>query len=560
MKRRGHILLCTALLVVLPLVACRRTFTDTGRKSPELVVSLYIPGASMTRAETGMVNALSDELRITSLDIWAFLSEGGTLVSYKHFDSDLNDTGIPNFTITRFGMPLTDDTFALLTAEERPKVDVYAVANIASSVSFAPNEKTPRDALDQIVIDCIGGVSPLTMSVSSLGLPFSGVLKNADVTGGYPVLNITTLKLTRAVSKMRFVFCQQGIAANGDTPGVPANKYCQIRGLSFDGTQNGYDCQIGASERLFTTQAFDLGDQPSYTPLSASLAGQGSAPLISNSELAIVEEPEDLYFRSAGNLTETAEHYENRLDAAVKRDSQVGPIYFCETDKTISGTITYRTEAKGPDQTAHFSMDAGDVFSRNHTWIVYACFVEETMKLQIKVSVLDWDWQSYQFDFTSGSVNVVRRFTVFETHPSTFRKEEANGFYDIRFWHTVEGVEGENVVKGDIIISTPVGATLHVLPIPPQGGITDAILVDTDPSPAIIYPNYAHMENGRIEDCIIGITIKANKDKYSAQQLEGQYIDLHFSVETQDGQFIDLGSESIDYYRFILDSNWKPNS
>ena len=28
------------------------------------------------------------------------------------------------------------------------------------------------------------------------------------------------------------------------------------------------------------------------------------------------------------------------------------------------------------------------------------------------------------------------------------------------------------------------------------------------------------------------------------------------SVETQDGRYIDLGSESIDYYRFILDSNW----
>jgi len=27
-------------------------------------------------------------------------------------------------------------------------------------------------------------------------------------------------------------------------------------------------------------------------------------------------------------------------------------------------------------------------------------------------------------------------------------------------------------------------------------------------------------------------------------------------VETLDGRFVDLGSESIDYYRFILSSSW----
>ena len=546
-------------------VSCRREKAYVNADA-QLMVSLYIPGATMTRAETGMVNPLSEEMKFTSLRIWAFFSDTGELISYKCFqdsdDTPLNQTGLPNSTITRFGLPLTEEKFNRLTtaSPERPPVDVYAVANVESAVTDVPGKWTPRAELDQIVINKIGAAWPLTRAVPVAGLPMSGVLKGTKATGDFPVLNITTLKLTRAVSKIRFVFSQQGIPATEDSEAVIANDACQIVCVSFDGTDDGKDCQIATTERLFTENAIDLGDEPGYVALSATITGEGGDPIIPNRNLSIVEDPESLFFRSAGNEMETAEHYESRLDAAVSAQSQVGPIYLRETDKRISGKIYYRTVPGGDLQMAAFSMDAGDVFSRNHTWIVYACFVEETMKLQIKVSVLDWDWQSYQFDFTSGSVNVVRRFTVFETHPSTFRKEEANGFYDIRFWHTVEGVEGENVVKGDIIISTPVGATLHVLPIPPQGGITDAILVDTDPSPAIIYPNYAHMENGRIEDCIIGITIRANKDKYSAQQLEGQYIDLHFSVETQDGQFIDLGSESIDYYRFILDSNWKPNS
>ena len=563
MKGRIWHKIMMAAFAALLVVSCRREKASLNDDA-QLMVSLYVPGATMTRAETGLVNPLSEEMKFTSLRIWAFFSDTGELISYKCFqnsdDTPLNQTGLPNSTITRFGLPLTAEMFDLLTsASPRPSVDVYAVANVESAVADVPGEGTSRAELDQIVINKIGAAWPLTRAVPDAGLPMSGVIKSGIVTGGYPVLNITTLKLTRAVSKIRFVFAQQGIPATENSEAVIANDACKIVSVSFDGTSNGKDCQIPTTERLFTDKAIDLGDDPAYVALSATITGQDGNPIVPNEKLSIVEDPETLFFRSEGNETETAEHYEARLDAAVSTDSQVGPIYFRETDKRISGTIDYRTTPGGELKTAPFSIDASDVFSRNHTWIVYACFVEETMKLEIKVTVLDWDWQSYQFDFTSGSVNVVRRFTVFETHPSTFRKEEANGFYDIRFWHTVDGVGGENVVKGDIIISTPVGAILHVLPIPPQGGITDAILVDTNPSPAIIYPNYAHMENGRIEDCIIGITIKANKDKYSAQQLEGQYIDLHFSVETQDGQFIDLGSESIDYYRFILDSHWMPS-
>lgn len=547
-----------AAFAALLAISCQREKAYSGADA-QLMVSLYIPGATMTRAETGMVNPLSEELKFTSLRIWVFLTDTGELISYKCFqnsnDKPLNQTGLPNSTITRFGLPLSDEMFRLLSATH-PAVDVYAVANVESAVADVPGENTSRQDLDQIVINKIGAAWPLTRAVPDAGLPMSGVLKGAIVTGGYPVLNITTVILTRAVSKIRFVFCQQGIPATGETSAVIANDACEIVSISFDGTTGGKDCQIATTERLFTDKAFDLGDAPGYVALSATLAGQDGNPVIPNSSLSIVEDPESLFFRGQGNETESAEHYESRLDAAISAASQVGPIYFRETDKRISGKINYRTTPGGDIQSTAFSMDAGDVFSRNHTWIVYACFVEETMKLQLKVVVLDWDWESYVFDFSTGSVNVVRRFTVFETTPSTFYKLESDGFYDVGFWHTVEvdEVEVDNVVKGNIIISSPVGATLHVVPVPGPDTITDAILVS--PSSAVIYPNYLDMASGRIEDCIIEVEVRANTEKYTDQQLEGQYIDLHFSVETQDGRYIDLGSESIDYYRFILDSNW----
>lgn len=553
-------ILCWAAFLLLSAVSCRRAAHP--REDAQLMVSLYIPGAVMTRAETGMVNPLRDELSITSLQIWAFLSESGELISYKYFSPGLNNTGMPNSSITRFGLPLSDEMFALLSGS-RPKVDVYAVANAASAVSPVPESKTSRDELDNLVITEIGGNWPLTRAVPDAGLPMSGVLKGADVTGGYPVLNISTLKLTRAVSKIRFVFCQQGTPATETTAAEKANDACEIVKITFDG---GSDCQISTTERLFTTQSLDLGDTPEYVSLSSEISGSGGNTLIPNSILSIVEDPESLFFRSTGNETESAEHYENRLDAVISQYSQVGPIYFRETDKTISGQIFYRVESKGELLSARFSMLENDVFSRNHTWIVYACFVEETMKLELKVVVLPWEYTSYSLDYTSSSINVIKRFSVYEPNPATFDKIKTDdGYFDVKFWHTIEGDEGpeDNLIKGSIIIATPVGATLHIMPVPGTNGstlLTGAIQVS--PASATIYPNYQSPDNpnGRIEHCIIPIEIKCNPSYTGSSydgQLEGNYIDLHFIVETTDHRYNDLSSESIDYYRFILTKNWK---
>lgn len=559
MCRMKHIV-CWAAFLLLSAVSCRRAAHP--REDAQLMVSLYIPGAVMTRAETGMVNPLRDELSITSLQIWAFLSESGELISYKYFSPGLNNTGMPNSSITRFGLPLSDEMFALLSGS-RPKVDVYAVANAASAVSPVPGSETSRDELDNLVITEIGGNWPLTRAVPDAGLPMSGVLKGADVTGGYPVLNINNLKLTRAVSKIRFVFCQQGIPATETTAAEKANDACEIVKITFDG---GSDCQISTTERLFTTQSLDLGDTPEYVSLSSEISGSGGNTLIPNSILSIVEDPGSLFFRSTGNETETAEHYENRLDAVISQYSQVGPIYFRETDKTISGQIFYRVESNGELLSARFSMLENDVFSRNHTWIVYACFVEETMKLELKVVVLPWEYTSYSLDYTSSSINVIKRFSVYEPNPATFDKIKTyDGYFDVKFWHTIEGDEGpeDNLIKGSIIIATPVGATLHIMPVPGTNGsmlLTDAIQVS--PASATIYPNYQSPDNpnGRIEHCIIPIEIKCNPSYTGSSydgQLEGNYIDLHFIVETTDHRYIDLSSESIDYYRFILTKNWK---
>ena len=556
-----HILRVAAmLLAALPVISCHHPEEDL----TELSVSIYIPDILATKAETGSVGALASEKIFSSLQLWVFVSGGtsdGVLVGYKGFNAtDLADTGLPHSTITRFGMPLSREMFALLSQGET-KVDVYALANAASTGNASLGEATTRSELDAAVITGSAfGVSPLTMAVPADGLPMSGVLKAASVIGGYPVLNVSTVTLTRAVSKIRFVFCQQGTPASGTEPAAPNNPACVVKSISFGGTATGHDCQIATSEKLFTDHKYGATDNPfeidGYTPLSTVIAGENGAPLMKNADMTICEHPDNLLFRSPGHEAETAREYESRLDAAIGASSQIGPIYIRETDKLISGTIVYNTGEE--DQTVTFSMPSDDVLTRNHSWILYAYFAQATRTLQLKIVVLPWDKITYDYDFTTATVNVVRRFTISENDPATYKKKQTeDGYYDIYFWHTLDSQP--NTIKGDILIATPVGQKLHVVPV--AGALSGHTKVDgiftVTPMEQVIYPNYQHPEDGRIEDCKIEFTISCNPGTHTDAELEGNYIDLHFCVEIGDNErWIDLDTESIDYYRIILKRNW----
>ena len=559
MKMMIRILRMTVmLLIALPVVSCHHSLQDE-EEPAELSISICIPDIDDTKAETGNVDALAGEKVIKSLQLWVFIHGGsndGQLVGYKGFTStQLAQTGIPYSTVTRFGMPLSRAMFLLLSQSDA-RVDVYALVNAASTGNASFGSGTSRAQLDEAVITGSAfGPSPLTMAVPSDGLPMSGVLKGASVAGGYPVLNVSTVTLTRAVSKIRFVFCQQGTPASG-----PTNSSCVVKSITFGGTSTGHDCQIADAEKLFTDHKYGSTDNPfeidGYTPLSASITGDNGDPLFKNSDLSICAQPEQLLFRSSGHEVETAREYESRLDAAIGASSKTSPIYIRETDKLISGTIVYN--AGDGDQSVTFTMPDDNVLCRNHSWILFAYFAEATRTLQFKIVVLPWDKSTYNFDFTTATVNVVRRFTIPETEPSTFTKiQNPGGYYDIYFWHTLN--DQPNIIKGDILVSTPVGQKLHVVPV---AGATEGHtkvdgIFNVSPMEQIIYPNYLHPEDGRIEDCKISFEISCDPGTHTDDELEGNYIDLHFCVEIGDNErWIDLDSESIDYYRIILQKNW----
>lgn len=560
------------LLAALPVVSC--THPEPEQDPAELSISIYIPDILATKAESGTDGGQDGEKVFSSLQLWVFLSGNGQLVGYKGFTAaELVNTGLPHSAITRFGMPLTREMFKTLH-EDGARVDVYAVVNAASATAATLDGDTTPGELDAIVLSgSTFGVSPLTMAVPAKGLPMSGVLKSARVTGSYPVLNISTLTLTRAVSKIRFVFCQQGTPATDTDLAVPDKPDCVVKSITFGGTSEGHDCQIATKEKLFTINKYrttdDLFDIDGYTPLTATLAGEGNNPLLKNADITVCAHPEELLFGSREHKMETPREYESRLDAAVDASSQIGPIYIRETDKRISGTIVYNVGEEN-DRSATFFMPTGNVLARNHSWILYAYFAEDTRTLQFKIVVLPWDKTSYDMDFTTSPniVNVVRRFTITETDPSTFTKNQnVNGYFDIYFWHTLGNQP--NVIKGDIIIDAPVGQTLHIVPVAGvREGYTKVNNIfsvrrrGTESSlTATIYPNYLHPEDAKAEDCKIEFEISCNLDGLSEEdlaKLEGNYIDIHFCVEIGDNEkWIDLDSESRDFYRIYLKRNWE---
>jgi len=561
MKRMLHHIasLAAMLLTAWSFAGCERT--DVIENSPELSVSIYIPDMGATKGETGSVGALDDEKVISSLQLWVFIHGGtddGQLVGYKAFTgAQLTDTGIPHSTITRFGMPLSPGMFNTLSADGA-RVDVYVVANAESATDISLGEGTERKDLDGIVLSgSTFGVDPLIMTVPGKGLPMSGMLKAASVTGDYPVLTISTVTLTRAVSKIRFVFCQQGKPSSGSESIVPSNSSCVIKSITFGGTSEGHDCQIAKSEKLFTDQKYagtdNLFDIEDYTPLSTVIPESGNGPLMSNADITVCERPEELLFQSDGHKSESAREYEARLTAAVAESSQYGPIYIRETDKLISGTVLY--DIGEGDVEATFSMPSGNLLTRNHSWLLYAYFSETTRTLQFQIVVCPWDKETYNYGFETQTVNVIRRFTIQEDPTKFYKHQNENGYFDIYFWHTLNNEP--NVIKGDILIDSPIGQKIHVVPVygAPEGRDPLEGIFSITPMVAVIYKDGTASEHCKVE-----YEIRCNPGTHSSAELEGNYMDLHFCVEIGDNEkWIDLDSESIDYYRIILKEEWEPS-
>lgn len=375
------------LVTVLMAAACRKTLPE----EPELILWLDIEAPAETKGGEGSVPAEGSEDAIKDLRIWVFLNEAvdennpaGKLIGYVSPNS--SDDPLTQYE-NRYHIPLDR-----AVAQAKPKVDIYVIGNPKAIGQGGLNANTPRSTLDGLAMsDTRFGVStngkPAQTTIPWDGLPYTGVAKGLSMTGSYPVMRVDKVLVRKAVSKFRFVFCQLR-----DEVGPMINNL-QITGLSLDGPN------IAATEYLFNDSANPY-----------KLSGYRSDAITFDPPASIrrYTDPQEYAFNPPGNLSEHeayARAYEALINDGINNKkvlTEAGRCYLRETDKKLSGRVSYSYEDSGStvNREASFSMAAPRDFVRGRSWIVYVYFLRETM--HFSVSWTGWaegrDWSLTPID------------------------------------------------------------------------------------------------------------------------------------------------------------------
>lgn len=368
MSYRHRIQWVSGMLLLL-LMACSHQDGESEAKQTMLRLYVYAPERPIqTRVNKGDVDATEAESTIHQLQVWVFRRKDGRLVTY--FKPQSTD----QLNLDR------QETYLLAVPEwfgdEKSNVDVYVLANaVTENCGNAFDENTTRDELNAAVISGnFFGLSPLTSSVPEKGIPMSGILKNQRVSGKNPVLHIgeenqvATVRLARAVSKVRFVFSRSN--ALGETTDVT------IKNIMLDAEM------IPNKEYLFLDEPYDGRNYRVGTDYNASQQSMHNVSFT----VAKNEDP-SLYVYT----TQESQEYEDLITTAVNEGklTQKGPYYLRETDKKLSGIIKYQIMGQA-EKTTSFSVKTKGDFSRNHTWIVYAFCGAATLEV-ITVQIQNWN-------------------------------------------------------------------------------------------------------------------------------------------------------------------------
>ena len=366
-------LLCSILIVLFS--ACSSSSVEEGvtHQQAKLAIYVYAPeqaaakkNAPPTRGDVGEVDAITNEGTIKSLHIWIYEQETGNYVGYFSTE-DVSALNQGQGTI--YQIPVTD-----AFAAAKPYVNVYVMANVTNANCGIEtlNKETTRAALlegAKITGGLSGhfGLEQNTRTVPDDGLPFAGILTGQTVVGDAPTLRVGTLsavstvQLTRAVSKLRFVFAK--------TTGQPTVNITSIK-MNIG--------MIPDVEYLFKT------------PTSMTYNTEAKELLLDDiDDIAETADPTQYLY-----LGQDAQEYENLINAAANKQPKPevtveGPIYLRESDKQLAGTISYSINGVAQEPVTFQMQQAGD-FKRNHTWIVYASYAGAG-KLQVQsLYVKEW--------------------------------------------------------------------------------------------------------------------------------------------------------------------------
>lgn len=362
------------LLMAMLLIACQSSDEDNG--SPDdcyLDIYVYAPGRPIvTRGDVGEVSPSDAEKKVNTLQIWVFKSGSGALVGHLSVTNPTYLNGSAGQ--EKFRMKV-DKAFANAPED----VDVYVVAN-AASCGLTFGESTSRDDLDAAKIGTDKfGTTNLVQTVPEGGLPMSAVLKNQSIHGSFPSLRIGTqdqmsiLRLTRAVSKLRFVLCQNG---NNDS----GRNLVSIDGITLSGNQIPEQTSLmpgTTAYSIYMSDALTFVDESNKLFPKTETHPDG---------IPSVDDPMIYQYE-----TQKAQDYEDMINAAVTAGNlkQIGLTYLRESDLQLTGTITYTysENSANTQESIDFSMAAPGDFLRNHSWIVYIFYMGAKIHVQVVTDI-----------------------------------------------------------------------------------------------------------------------------------------------------------------------------
>lgn len=360
-------------------------------KNYQLQLNIYTPEHPVvTRGEMVNPNENGDE-NVNTMDIWVFASqttehiESGTCVGYVHVD--VEETSRSSFEGGTYQMSVGEDF-----VNEHPNVNVYVAANVVSANTgiTLPNKPTEEQLNAALLAgDYFGLTSPTSIPPSD-GLPMSGVLKNKVINySRTPLLSVDDpVKVVRAVSKVRFIFSRtntgdelhiNSISLDNDTnSGIPEKEYLFLSGPYDDSETPRY--RIGGGYLDAKTVASDLGSIPIPTctyPARYAFDPNNAAQQIGQAYENLIDDG------LTGHYTEEGYSKGEPFELV-----ELKRFYLRESNQRLQGKINYTIGSKTADAT--FKMYEGDIFTRNHTWIVFGYFAgKETLKVSC-VNVTDW--------------------------------------------------------------------------------------------------------------------------------------------------------------------------
>jgi len=434
MKKNRYIQILSLLMAVILMTACK-SGDGFGPGSDDeqdcyLTIYVYTQGNPIpTRADEHYQTATAEEQAIHTVQLWVFKhtddASDGELVGYMEDGMDGNGVDLS-----------AGKTYQVVVrrefADSPTDVDVYAVANVAQdNAGHTFSRQTTRAQLDAATLSgnyFFGASDKLVHSVPATGLPMTGVLKEQKVVGTFPALRVVdkndatekmvNVNLVRTMSRLRFVICR----SDGNSPYEQLN---EITGITLNGNM------IPRQTYLMLTEPYDDAIAPA-DPLAANririepgdyestAINFGSVKAVDTDGTTVIipvraDDPNTTYKESVRDwlydaLEEdgitrrytTMSDYIDAINTGITNGEllQYGLTYLRESDKKLSGTVTYTTMdyPNDPVRSATFEMaDEGD-FARNHVWTVMLLF--EGGKLRtinvVDIGVRAWEtkWES----------------------------------------------------------------------------------------------------------------------------------------------------------------------